>query len=65
MPGGSAFDAYMAGTQGGTNTVASSNWGSSSSGNSGNQNNQGKHKYIKERQFKFSKFIFFNLTKKN
>ena len=45
MPGGDAFDAYMAGTQGGTNTVASSNWGSSSgnggTGGTGVNNNQG------------------------
>ena len=38
MPGGAAFDAYMAGTQGGTNTVASSNWGSNTTGSTGNDN---------------------------
>jgi hypothetical protein len=42
MPGGPGFDSYMAGTAGGTNSSASSNWGSggNNSGNSGN-NNQG------------------------
>ena len=42
MPGGDNFDTFMAGTQGGTNTSASSNWGSSGSSNnasSGNKNN--------------------------
>ena len=42
MPGGDNFDTFMAGTQGGTNTSASSNWGSSGSSNNasiGNKNN--------------------------
>jgi hypothetical protein len=41
MPGGSAFDKYMAATSGGTNTQASSSYGSSSQNNNQTgQNNQ-------------------------
>ena len=39
MPGGDAFDAYMAGTQGGTNTSVSSNWGSNTTGSTGSTGN--------------------------
>ena len=45
MPGGPGFDSYMAGTQGGTNTSASSNWGSSSSSNNTSSGNKNKDDY--------------------